>query len=214
MIKIGIVDDNKDQRETNKNRLTLFLRDRVSDFEVIDIFPFKNFSEYYTWIHDENLNLLIFDEKLYNDSQDGKVPVDYNGSDLVIKIRERYKDIPIFTLTNFPEEEDLQRNFNQFEHIIAKDKFDEKYTDIIIRASNRYFDENQKELFLFDELTKKIALGDSLPENLEKLKALQIKLNIPLSNDLIDRNDWLIEYEIQIKSLEQIRKKLEDKNIK
>lgn len=211
MAKIALVDDSKDQRETYKKLLSLFLKAKESSLEVIDVFPFKEFTDYYSWIIDENIVVLIFDEKLYNDSDVGLEPVNYNGSFLVKKIRERFKDIPIFTLTNFPDDEELQRNFNQFEYILSKNDFAQKHVDIILRASQRYLDENQKQLALFDNLTKKIASGNAEGNDIEVLKALQVKLQIPVSIDLKDREDWLKDYENQIAALELIKKNLESK---
>jgi CheY-like chemotaxis protein len=211
MAKIALVDDSKDQRETYKKLLSLFLKAKESSLEVIDIFPFKEFTDYYSWIIDENIVVLIFDEKLYNDSDVGLEPVNYNGSFLVKKIRERFKDIPIFTLTNFPDDEELQRNFNQFEYILSKNDFAQKHVDIILRASQRYLDENQKQLALFDNLTKKIASGNAEGNDIEVLKALQVKLQIPVGIDLKDREDWLKDYENQIAALELIKKNLESK---
>lgn len=211
MAKIALVDNSKDQRETYKNLLSLFLKAKESSLEVIDVFPFKEFADYYSWILDENIVVLIFDEKLYNDSDVGLEPVNYNGSFLVKKIRERFKDIPIFTLTNFPDDEELQRNFNQFEYILSKNDFAQKHVDIILRASQRYLDENQKQLALFGNLTKKIASGYAEGDDIEVVKALQVKLQIPVGIDLKDREDWLKEYENQITALEHIKESLENK---
>lgn len=208
MAKIAIVDDNKEQRETLRIALKLYLKKKESSLEVIDVFPYATYEEYYPWIQDEDICTLIFDERLQNDSEGELGPVDYKGNDLVLKIRERFKDIPIFTVTAHIDDEELQARFNEFDYIISRDNFDEKYVDIIIRSSQRYLQENQKELSEFDDLTRKIAAGEGDNSDIERLKALQLKLHMPLMNDLKDREDWLIEYEKQITSLEEINKVL------
>lgn len=211
MTKIAIVDDNKEQRETNTIRLKLFLKQLNSSFEVIDVFPFEKYSDYYGFIDSEKVIALVIDEKLYNDSQTDKAPVEYNGSDLVTFIRERYKYIPVFTLTNYPEDQVLQDKINEYDYIFSKKKFTIKQVEIIQRACQRYLEENQKELSLFDDLTKKIASGKAEEDDNEKLKALQLKLHIPLSTDLKDREEWLKEYEKQIEALAGLKAKLEKK---
>jgi hypothetical protein len=211
MSKIAIVDDNKDQRDTNTIRLRLFLKKIKSNLEVVDTFPFQKYDEYYRFIEKENIVGLIVDEKLHNDSQPDNPPVDYNGSDLVVRIRERYKYIPFFTLTNFAADPTILEHFENYEYIISKKDFTEKHVSIIHRACQRYLIENQKELIEFDELSKKIASGEGKKSDLEKLKALQLKLQIPLSVDLGDRQEWLIEYEKQLDSLEKIKSILKDK---
>lgn len=212
MAKIAIVDDNQDQRGTYAIRLRQFLKELNSDIQVIDIFPFEKPSDYYGFIDAEKIAAIIVDEKLHNDSQPDKPPVGYNGSDLVMYIRERYKYIPFFTLTNFPEDQVLQEKVNEYDYIFSKKDFTIKQVEIIQRACQRYLAENLKELSMYNDLTRKIASGDKVDkEDIEKLKALQEKLQIPVSTDLTDREEWLKEYEKQIASLEEIKSKLEKK---
>jgi len=209
--RIAIVDDSPDQRDTYKKRLSLFLQQKGSMLEVIDTYPFTDVNQYFDWIIAEDIIALIFDEKLHNESQSGRTPVNYNGSSIVLKIRERFKDIPIFTLTNYPDDSDLQLVFSEYECILSKKDFTEKHVDIILRACQRYLNENQKELSQFDELSKKIASGKAQGDDINILQALQLKLQIPFTSDLKDREDWLKEYEKQITALEQIKKEIESK---
>lgn len=211
MAKIAIVDDSNDQRDTYKKRLSLFLKQKGSTLTVIDTCPLPTYDLYNDWIVNEDIVALIFDEKLNIESQKGCVPVDYKGSELVKKIRERFKDMPIFTLTNFPDDDELMRNFNQFEFILSKSDFSLEHVDIIIRACQRYFDENQKQLSLFNDVTIKVASGEATIDDINKLKALQIKLHIPIGVEIRDRQDWLKEYETQIDFLEKIKVDLENK---
>jgi len=211
MAKIAIIDDNKDQRETYAIRLKQFLKELNSDIQVVESFPFEKPSDYYGFIDIEEISAIIVDEKLHNDSQPDKPPVGYNGSDLVIYIRERYKYIPFFTLTNFPEDQVIQEKVNEYDYIFSKKDFTIKQVEIIQRACQRYFNENQKELSMYNDLTRKIASGNIEKGDIEKLKALQEKLQIPVSTDLSDREEWLKEYEKQIESLEEIKLKLEKK---
>jgi len=100
--KIGIIDDNFDQRETLRLSLEVYLENNDSTFEVVDIFPFvtETFEEYFQWIKDENIVCLIFDERMNNETENGIGPVGYKGDQLVSIIRERFKDIPIYVITS------------------------------------------------------------------------------------------------------------------
>lgn len=211
MAKIAIIDDNKDQRETYAIRLRQFLKELNSDIQVVESFPFEKPSDYFGFIDLKEISAIIVDEKLHNDSQPGKPPVGYNGSDLVIYIRERYKYIPFFTLTNFPEDQVIQEKVNEYDYIFSKKDFTIKQVEIIQRACQRYLNENLKELSMYNDLTRKIASGNIEKGDIEKVKALQEKLQIPISTDLSDREEWLKELEKQIKSLEEIKLKLEEK---
>jgi hypothetical protein len=211
MEKILIVDDNKDQRETNRIRLQLFLRQLNSSLEVVDIFPFDKFNPYLSYIENENVIAIVLDEKLYNDSQPDKAPVEYNGSDIVSFLRTVYKYIPIFTLTNFPEDQILQDKINEYDYIFSKKEFTIKQVEIIQRACQRFLLENQKELSEFNDLTIKIASGLANNDEVEKLKAIQQKLNLPTDYSLQNREEWLQEFEEQIRALESLKKSLETK---
>jgi hypothetical protein len=210
MSRIAIVDDNREQRESMRIKLSLFLKKKESTLQVIDIFPFQTFDEYYSWIESNEICLLIFDERLH-ESQGDNEPVAYRGNELVTKVRERFKDLPIFTVTAHIDDDELQAKFSEFDYIITRHDFDERYIDIMIRASQRYLTENQKELAEFDDLTKQVAVGSASSSSIERLRALQLKLHIPLSTDLKDREDWLKEYEKQIVLLNEIKGRLEQK---
>lgn len=209
MESILVVDDNKDQRETNTIRLKLFLKELNSTLEVIDIFPFATYNDYIDFIDSQNIIALVIDEKLFMDSQPDKAPVDYNGSDLVSFIRARFKYIPVFTLTNYSGDPNLQEKVNEYDYIFLKSDFTVKQVQIIQRACHRFSEENKNELSLYDDLTKKIASGKATPEDIVTWKAIQVKLNLPFSYDLTGKEIWLKNYEEQIEALINLKAKLE-----
>lgn len=211
MSKIGIIDDNHDQRETLRRALEVYLENQDSSFEVIDIFPFDTttFEEYFKWIEDEDIVCLIFDERMHNETEKGVGPVGYRGNELVVIIRERFKDIPIYVITSNKTDEELTAKFSEFEDIIERQEFineGEKYVNRIIRASQRYLNENDDELQEFQELSEVIASGKYDEEQLTRLKALQTKLHLPIDSNLGERKDWLDEYENGINELEELKK--------
>lgn len=214
--KIGIIDDDIDQRETLRLSLGVYLENNDSTFEVIDIFPFvtETFQEYFQWIIDENIVCLIFDERMNNGTEKGIGPVDYRGDQLVSIIRERFKDIPIYVITSNKGDQELTEKFSEFEDIIERQDFiDEgnKYVNRIIRASQRYLDENKNELQEFQKLSEKIASGDYNQDEYDNLLALQTKLHLPLDTTLNDRQEWLDQYETTIEELEKLKTELQSK---
>jgi CheY-like chemotaxis protein len=214
MPAIAIIDDNRDQRETLKKRLSFHLREHESSLLVIDQFPFAKYEEYFPWIDGNDVRVLILDEKLNDQTDNGQGPVDYKGNELVSQIRSKLKDIPIFTITAHAEDQDLQAKFGEFDHIINREDFNEhgsKYVEIMIRSTQRYLDENEEELREFDALTKLVASGTATQENKTRLAALQVKLNLPLSGDLMNREQWLKEYEKHIQDLEVLKIAIENK---
>lgn len=214
--KIGIIDDNFDQRETLRLSLGVYLENNDSTFEVIDIFPFvtETFQEYFQWIKDENIVCLIFDERMNNETENGIGPVGYKGDQLVSIIRERFKDIPIYVITSNKGDDELTAKFSEFEDIIERQEFideGDKYVNRIIRATQRYLDENKNELQEFQKLSEKIASGEYNQEEYDSLLALQTKLHLPLDTTLNDRQEWLDQYENTIAELEKLKTELQSK---
>lgn len=214
--KIGIIDDNFDQRETLRLSLGVYLENNDSTFEVIDIFPFvtETFQEYFQWIKDENIVCLIFDERMNNETENGIGPVGYRGDQLVSIIRERFKDIPIYVITSNKGDDELTAKFSEFEDIIERQEFideGDKYVDRIIRATQRYLDENKKELQIFQKLSEKVASGKYSDKEYDNLLALQTKLHLPFDTTLNDRQDWLDHYEKTILELEELKTELQSK---
>lgn len=216
MSKIAIIDDDKSQRETLKSILKSHLFNLESNIEVIDIFPFPDdlVHQYNDWIEQNEIVCLIFDEQMHKESEDDSGPVGYRGNQLVMEIRKTYKDIPIYVITSHKNDDDLQAKFSEFEDIIGREEFildGEKYVKRFIRASQGFLEEHISELSELKELSELVASGKNSADDLVKLKALQIKLNITLDSSLGERKDWLDEYESKIQFLEQLRIKIENK---
>ncbi len=216
MSKIGIVDDNKSQRETLKSILESHIENLESPLKVIDIFPFPDdlLPNYENWIKNNDIVCLIFDEQMHNESENESGPVGYRGNQLVLEIRKKFKDIPVYVITSHKNDEELQSRFSEFEDIIGREEFiedGEKYVKRFLRASEGFLEGNISELSELKELSELVASGNNTEEDLTKLKALQLKLNIVLDSSLGERKDWLDEYEAKIHFLEELQKKIESK---
>ncbi|SNR68633.1 response regulator [Lutibacter flavus] len=216
MSKIGIIDDNKAQRETLKSLIESHLDNFESSIEVVDVFPFADdsISLYKEWIEQNEIICLIFDEQMHNDSEEGKGPVGYRGNQLVLEIRKYFMDIPIYVITSHKNDDDLQKKFSEFEDIIGREEFivdGEKYVKRFIRASQSFLNENIEELSELKQLSEIVASGKNDENDLNRLKALQLKLNVQLDSGLGERKDWLDEYENKIQFLEDLQKKIENK---
>lgn len=216
MSKIGIIDDDKAQRETLKSLINSHLDNLESSIDVIDTFPFAdNFIEQYkNWIDENDIVCLIFDEQMHNDSEGGKGPVGYRGNQLVLEIRKYFKSIPIYVITSHKNDDELQEKFSEFEDIIGREQFiqeGEKYVKRFIRASQVFLEENFNELSELKHLSELVASGTNTKQDLNRLEALQLKLNVQIDSGLGERKDWLDEYESKIQFLEELQKEIESK---
>jgi hypothetical protein len=184
-----------------------------STVEVITTLPFKEINNYFSFIEVNAVCVIILDEKLNDQAVDEEGAVSYKGSDLVTALRVQLKNMPIFALTVIPEEHNLLEKFSEYEQIISRDEFynsPDKYVPIFLRAAKNYLRDNQSDLSVFNDLTKNIAGGNEDDETLQKLKALQVKMELPFSG-FEDRNAWLDEYEKQITTLQEINELIKNK---
>ena len=117
-------------------------------------------------------------------------------------LRESFKDIPIFCLTNVEITEKLKKSQTHFNLILSRGKFDldiDNYLNLFIRSGVSFYTEFKKELTKLGELSIKIAEGEFTTEDLEEMQALQTRLIIPhLTEELLSREKYLEELEKKI----------------
>ncbi len=212
---IAIIDDNKDQSTTLKRTLNIYLKRQSTNLTVIDQTPFKNVEDYFPFFAANDVSAIILDERLNDVAVDGE-PVDYKGNQLVEILRERLKDFPIYMITAHAGDAELREKENQFEMVInrlditSNQTMAANFVSRLARSAQRYIDANKDELKEFTELSLKAANGEASPENVERLKALQTVLELPISN-FDDRKIWLDRYENELKYLEELKNKIQNK---
>lgn len=213
MIRIAIIDDNTDSSETLKRLISLELNECGHANSVIDHQPFATYDEYFNFFESNEINFIILDEKLNGGANPENTPVGYIGSDLVSIIRERYKNIPIFSISGYGATPELKNKFGVFDEVIKRSQFDEdikQYIQRIVRSVEKYLEENEDELQEYNRLSIDIAQGNVTPESLTRFEALQTKLSLPFSG-INTMNNWLDAYEQQIQKLEEIDRLLNEK---
>ena len=209
-----IIDDNNEQSETVKSNIELELeRLGEKDFAVLETFPFENPEDYFEFIDQKKVGVLILDEKL-NDQADAHGNfAKYLGHDIVTMIRERYKDLPIYTITNFANDEDVLNVFSEYDQVISRKDFygaPEKFVPVMLRAASKFVDRNSSMLSELTLLSQEIASGNSTEEKVERIKALQAAVELPLVG-FADRQSWLDEYSKQLEDLKEINLELKKK---
>ncbi len=172
-----IVDDNNEQSETVQSHIQLELENlKASDFGVICLFPLDKVEDYFNFITDNNISVLILDEKLNDQADVEGNTVDYLGHDVVSIIRVHYPDLPIYTITNYSDDNDVQNVFSEYDQVISRKNFydsAEKYVPVMLRAASKYVDRFNNILSELTKLSQEIAAGDNSPEKIERIKALQ-----------------------------------------
>jgi len=210
MPNIAIVDDRVDFRTTLKRKIELSLKKLNQHiWTVIDIDPFVDMNDYLAWIQGNDIAILILDEKLQEVASGSKV--NYSGSLLIEKIRETLKEFPVFAITSYPNEPDLQNKFPLFDEILERDTFynkSDEYVSRFLRAGQRFLTTHFTQLKQISDLSQKTALGTATQEEKDMLASLQALMGLPYSY-LPNREEWLQEYEDKLRKLEEISSKIE-----
>lgn len=210
---IAIIDDNAEQGETLMKIMNNYVKKYTDGISVVAQYPFKDIEKYMSFITENDICALILDEKLNDQQTPEGTTVEYQGHQLVSILRARLKNFPIFMVSNYIEAEELQEKESEFEYMLTRTELTEsddgkKIVPIILRAAQRYLDANTKELSEFDVLTREIASGSNDPKQMERLRALQLKLELS-SVGFDDRKAWLDQYSKHIQDLEAIKSELE-----
>ena len=212
MPKITIVDDRKDFRTTLKRKIeAFFIKSKLKDWEVMDISPFQNKSEYFPWLLENDVVVLILDERLQENIEESE-SVNYKGSELIEEIRRHLKEFPVYAITNYSRDPDLQSKFPLFDEILDRDSFYSKADEYItrfIRSGQRYIQSHNKILTRISELSQKVAVGDATNEETLELKGLQEGLNLS-SVEIIDREAWLHKYQEKLDELDKFSIQIEE----
>lgn len=208
MLTIAVVDDRKDARDRLIKPIKRYLDSENIEWNVIGFPPLINKADYPNWLVNNKVIVLIVDEKLKEEGNNGFL-VDYNGHDLVNVIRKRNKQLPIYIITSHAGDANLDQNKGEFEDIISRTNFRgenvTKYMKRFVRATQNYLDNYQQEYARLAELSEKVALSEATEEEIKELKALQSKLQLPLSSVILDnRSNWIKEIEEKTKELDAL----------
>lgn len=212
MKNIGLIDDKNVSRRAFKLKVELALEVYYPGWKIIDRKPFKEYFMYRQWILENDISVLIIDERLDEEKLDDGTFVRYFGSDLVKDLRKFLKDFPIYCITNIEITPQLKEALSFFNLTINKQRFDEEvenYLSLFIRSGLSFYTEYKKELSRLGELSEIIAKGDKTEEILTEINSLQTRLTIPhIDLGLRNREEYNKELESKIKDIKVWKKEL------
>ena len=209
MPNIVIIDDRKDHRETLKAILDLQL---IEGWKSIDINPLPSLEDYPSWITENEISVILLDERLDEQIETKTEIADYRGHDLVDFIRERFPTLPIYVITSYPNDDDLKERFKDVEGILPRREFSgkaEDYVPRIIRAGQKFLETFQEELAELSDKTTKIAKGEATKEDIEKAKAIRSKIGCAFpSATYSEHSKLLTTLDKKLKELEKLKEEV------
>ena len=207
MPNIAIIDDRDADRGTLVRQVERELRD-FDNWDVIESRPLPSIDDYAPWLTEHEVASLVLDERLHEDSAVG-----YEGSEVAQHLRQRFPTLPIYIITAYKGDHDLESRAGEVEDVISRSEFGTKpapFVERFVRAGTKFYEENRAELERLAVLSGKAASGSANEEELSELRGLQAKLGLPYMEDVPARSRWLDQFEVTLKGLEEVERKLRD----
>ncbi len=212
MPAIGLIDDRREHRTTARHLLEEGLG---SGWRVVDTEPLPRLEDYPSWIHENQIAVLVLDERLHEQALDSEGHVDYDGHSLVDFFRLTDASFPIFILTSFREDDEVQQRFGAVEDIIRRTDFMDadlakQYAARMVRAAHRFLQTFERELAKLSETAARVASGTADTEDLQMVKALQSKIGLAFPQGLSDRSNWISSIEGKLVEFAALRREIEE----
>lgn len=212
MPTIGIIDDRSDQRKTLKNFIFLKITEISDKWDIIDEPPLQNLQDYPSWLLENEISILILDERL-RETSNSSTRINYDGHEVVDYIRSTLHTLPIYVVTAYPYDSEIVQRFPDVEEIISREELTDSqknYMPRLLRAGQKYLEVFQKELATLSVKAEKIAKGNATQKDIDELRSIQSKINTSLPLDSMQtQNDWLKSFEEGMEQLEIIYNKAE-----
>lgn len=188
-LRMAFIDDRADQRTTMVRGLKHAL---PKNWECIDYGIFPNPQDYIQWIVNERISVLLVDQLLNEGPDELGDSADYKGHDVIAIVRNAFQEMPIFVVTAAPDDPDLEQRFGEADGIIGREDMlsnAKEHLKRILRQGSTFFEQHKAELNRFSHLSEAFATGSAKDEDLEELRALQVKLGMgtdaPVGQDIL-----------------------------
>ena len=172
---IAVVDDGDDMRKTvvRMVKQQLNMQKKNDTWEVIDTEPLPRIEDYDSWINENEVSVLILDERLHEKAEDA---VDYAGHEVARHLRERFPDLPQFIITSIDNPDDLDANGGDLEAVLSRTTFNKAaatYVQRMLRIGQSFYDENEGKLSRLAQLSEKLVLEHLSEDEDAELRALR-----------------------------------------
>ncbi|MFA5011258.1 MAG: hypothetical protein WC644_04820 [Ignavibacteria bacterium] len=213
MKSIGIIDDRTDVLETTSNAIRSVLTDEFQDWSLIATQPFEKLDEYRSWIIENDLGVIVIDQKLNENKVKEKYFSPFLGNQIINNIWGNFKDLPIFGLTNYSVEAMNDVKAITYD-IIERPKFTsniETYVRMFVKSGENFYKLNRDKLERLSELAEIIALGNATDRDKTEAKGLQLDLQIPhFASDAISHEEYIRKLEKNLNEIKDFKSKIED----
>ncbi|MDB4906284.1 MAG: hypothetical protein JWO05_1068 [Gemmatimonadetes bacterium] len=220
MSTLAVVDDRPEVRDLVGRRLTRALKDEgvFDQWELVLSPPLATLSLYPGWVAEQEVSVLLLDQRL-NEAADLEPP--YTGHDILNLLRPREFDLPIYYVTEIPNDALLEADSPRVSGILSRSKLTATLEDTrffvreFIREGQRYDARVARKLARLSQIASLIVAGTANEEELKEAAAIREEFQLPFasSDAQIDRAqsarfDLLNVFEEEISSLESLATEL------
>ena len=187
MSVIAIVDDRAAMRESVAERIKLGLEDMKLDWEVIADEPLEHIDEYPAWIADNEICVLVLDEKLGEEIGTRGVATTYSGHEVAAALREQIPELPQLIITSIKNSDELE-GAAELDAIVQRDEFEKHwrvYVERIVRLATRFVDRNEAELAELTDLSQKVVDETASDQDIARLNAIREKVQMSIKGEQI-----------------------------
>jgi len=187
MSVIAVVDDREAMRESVAERIKLGLEDLDLDWEVIAEEPLETIEEYPAWIAENEISVLVLDEKLGEEIGTRGVATAYSGHEVATALREKIPELPQLIITSIRNSEELE-GAAELDAIVQRDEFDKHsrvYVERMVRLAKRFVERNEEELAELTKITQKVVDGTANSEDIIRLSAIREKIQMGVKGEEI-----------------------------
>jgi len=184
---IAVVDDRQDMRESVAERIKLGLEDLKLDWEVIAEEPLETIEDYPAWISENEVSVLVLDEKLGDEIGSRGAATSYTGHEVAAALRERIPELPQMIITSIKNSDELE-GAAELDAIVQRSEFDKHWrthVERMVRLATRFVDRNEADLAELTALTNRVVHETASEEDIARLNALREKFQLGVNQSEI-----------------------------
>jgi hypothetical protein len=182
---IAVVDDRKNMRESVAELIKLELEDMDLQWEVIADEPLTSIDAYSAWITDNDISLLVLDEKLGEEIGASGVAATYTGHEVAAVLREQLPELPQLIITSVKNSDELE-GAAELDAVVQRDEFNKHsrvHVERMVRLATRFVDRNEAELAELTSLSQKVVDQTAGTDDIARLNAIREKVQMAVKGE-------------------------------
>jgi DNA-binding NarL/FixJ family response regulator len=203
----AILDDSTDAKETVVRVLPSAL---PAGWGLLECPLLASPADYPDWLVQNNVGVLLVDQRLNEEVPAGTEPVTYKGSDVLQTVRRAMPGFPLVVLTAYSNDEDLVASKGKADYVLGRPAFlieMKDHVERLVRHATDFLATFEVQLAEFTALAQKKAQGQTTAADQVRLGALQGLFDWPAGRS--PKDEAFDQLEERLRLLEALKQKAE-----